>query len=121
MGPKDDYRISTLRSADGLVVVQASGKIDVGGSYSFRQQLLTLLDEEPARMVVDLSRAPYVDTYALSALVDLARRCRQEDCRLAIVCSEGPMRRALASTGLDEFVATHATLADALRHDDPAS
>ena len=121
MGPQDDYHIGVLRPENGLIVVRASGEIDAAGSYPFTQELLALLDEEPARMLVDLSRVAYVDTYALSALVDLARRCRQVDCGLAIVCSEGRMRRALAATGLDELVATHATMEDALRHDGPAS
>jgi anti-anti-sigma factor len=120
MGRSEDYRISMLRPADGLIVVQASGEIDVAGSCDFREQLLALLDEEPARIVVDLSGLAYVDTYALSAVVDLALRCRPKDCGLAIVCSEGRMRRALARTGLDEFVATYATLDEALGHEDPS-
>ena len=62
-----------------------------------------------------------MDTYALSVLVDVAIRCRLEDRRLAIVCSEGRMRRALAATGLDQFVATYATLDEALGQDEPAS
>jgi anti-sigma B factor antagonist len=120
MGTQDDYRISVLRRADGLVVVEASGAIDIAGSFDFRERLFALLDERAARMVVDLSSVDYVDTSALSALLDVAKRCRLEDCRLAIVCSEGGMRRALAATGLDQFVATHATLDEALARDDPA-
>jgi anti-sigma B factor antagonist len=118
---KRDYHISMLRPAEGVVVAQASGEIDVTSSHSFRDRLLALLDEEPARVVVDLSGVAYVDTYALSAVVEVANRCRLEDCRLALVCSEGRMRRALADTGLDQVVATHATLDEALDdgHPDP--
>ena len=116
-----DYDISMLRPAEGLVVVQASGEIDVAGSYAFREQLLALLVEQPCRIVVDLSSVAYVDTYVLSALVDVANRCRLEDCRLAVVCSEGTMRSALAKTGLDQFVATHATLDEALGPEGPAA
>ena len=115
------YRISTLRPADGLIVAQASGEIDVAGSSAFREQLLALLAEEPVRIVVDLSSVAYVDTYALSALVDLEQCCRLRDCRLAIVCSEGRMRRALAATGLDELVPTHATVDEALSSGEPES
>ena len=120
MQTHDGYRISLLRPAEGLIVAQASGEIDVTGSYAFREQLLALLGEKPARMVVDLSSAAYVDTYVMSALIDLANECRLKDCGLALVCSEGSMRRALAATGLDQFVATHATLDEALGEGDPA-
>ena len=116
-----DYCISTLRPADGLIVAQASGEIDVAGSCAFREQLLTLLGEEPARLVVDLSGVAYVDTYALSAVADVALSCLDKDCALAIVCSEGRMRRVLAATGLDQFVTTHATLDAALGRGDPGS
>ena len=115
-----DYHISMLRPADGVIVAQASGEIDVAGSNAFREQLLALLAEEPTRVVVDLSSVAYVDTYALSALVEVANHCKLEGCGLAIVCSEGRMRRALADTGLDQFVATHATLAEALGDEHPS-
>jgi anti-sigma B factor antagonist len=120
LGTNDDYRISVLRRAHDLIVVRAIGEIDLTGSISFRERLFALLDEQAAQMVVDLSAADYVDTYALSVLVDLAIRCRVEDRRLAIVCSEGRMRRALAATGLDQFIATHATLEEALGQGGPA-
>ena len=61
-----------LRPAKGLIVAQASGEIDVAGSHAFREQLLALLDEEPAQLVIDLSGVVYVDTFALSALDDVA-------------------------------------------------
>ena len=48
-----DYRISVLRPADGLIVVEANGEVDVTNSHAFSEQLLALLDEGPARMVVD--------------------------------------------------------------------
>lgn len=109
-----DYRVSMLRPASGLVVAEASGEIDVTSSCAFTKQLLALLDEQPSRIVVDLSSVAYVDTYALSALVDLAKQCKREHCELALVCCEGRMRSALARTGLGQFVATHATLEEAL-------
>ena len=121
MGTRDEYRISALRPADDLVVVRASGEIDLNGSLDFRERLFAFLDEQPARLLIDLSDAGYVDTYALSVLVDVALRCRLEERRLAIVCSEGRMRRALAATGLDQFVTTHATLDEALAQDEPGS
>ena len=119
MGTRDEYRISALRPAGDLVVVRASGAIDLNGSLDFRERLFALLDERPARMLIDLSEADYVDTYALSVLVDAALRCRLEERRLAVVCSEGRMRRALAATGLDQFVATYATLDEALGQEEP--
>ena len=110
-----------LRPADDVIVAQASGEVDVTSSHAFRDRLIDLLDEEPARVVVDLSDVAYVDTYALSALVEVANHCKREGCGLALVCSEGRMRRALADTGLDQVVATHATLDEALGQGRPSA
>lgn len=117
-GTTDDYDISVLRPTDDVIVVRTSGGIDVTGSLDFRDRLFALLDQRPAQMVIELSETGYVDTYALSVLVDVAIRCRVEDRGLAIVCSEGRMRRALAATGLDQFVDTYDTLDEALGHDE---
>jgi anti-sigma B factor antagonist len=114
MGSQDDYRIGSQRPVDGVIVVLVSGEIDVTSSLDFRDSLFAFLDEKPTRLVVDLSSLAYVDTYALSALVDVAMRCRLEDRHLVLVSSEGGMRRALAATGLDQFVPTSATVDEAL-------
>ena len=120
MGTDDHYHIDVVQSARGFIVVVASGDIDVTGSVDFRRRLFGLLDgrADHDHLVIDLSDTGYVDTYALSVLVDVAIRCRMEDRRLAIVCSEGSMRHALAATGLDQFVTTYDTLDEALGHDE---
>jgi anti-sigma B factor antagonist len=118
VGTTDDYDISVLRPTDDVIVVRTGGGIDVTGSLDFRDRLFALLDQRPAQMVIELSETGYVDTYALSVLVDVAIRCRVEDRGLAIVCSEGRMRRALAATGLDQFVDTYDTLDEALGRDE---
>jgi anti-sigma B factor antagonist len=115
-----DYQIDVLGLDDGLVVVRAGGEIDVAGSVSFRDRLFALMDERTDRLVIDLSGVAYVDTYLLTAVADVDKRCKLEDRRLAIVCSDGRLRRALADTGLDKVVATFATLDEALGPDRPA-
>ena len=69
-------------------------------------------------MVVDLSAAEYVDTNGLSALWEAAKRCTPEGRELAVVCPEGRVRRALATTGLDQVMEIHTTLDDALGRED---
>ena len=111
---RQDYRISVRRPADSRVIIQVSGEIDVTSSLAFKDDLFGAVTEGAVHVVVDLHAADYVDTYILSVLVDLARRCRLEDRELVIVCSAGKMREALARTGVDQMVATHATLDEAL-------
>ena len=112
----EHFRITPLRPADGIVVIQVSGEIDITNGLAFKERLFAALDDAAARVVVDLDAAGYVDTTGLSVLLELAKRCRREGRELALVCCEGVMRRALANTGLDQFVTTYATLDEALGH-----
>ena len=112
----EDFHVSSLRRADGIIVIQVSGEIDITNSLAFKECLFTLLDEGAMQAVLDLDAADRVDTTGLGVILELARRCGREDCKLAIVCSEGWARRALANTGLDQLVPTHATLDEALGH-----
>jgi anti-sigma B factor antagonist len=112
----EDFRITPLQPAGGVIVIQVSGEVDITSALAFKERLFAALDEAAARVVVDLDAADYVDTTGLSVLLELAKRCRRDDRALAIVCCEGLMRRALANTGLDQIVTTYDTLDEALGH-----
>ena len=113
----EDFRIRALRPADGIVVIQVSGEIDITNSLALKQRVFAELDERATNVVLDLDAADRVDTTGLSVILELAERCRSEERELALVCSEGGVRRALAVTGLDQLIATHATLDEALGGD----
>jgi anti-sigma B factor antagonist len=114
-----DYRIRVLRRADGAAIIRVTGEIDIMSSLSFGERLSAVFEEGAAKVIVDLSAARYVDTTGLSVLWESAKRCRLEGRELAIVCSEGRVRRALANSGLDQVVATHATLDEAFGREGP--
>ena len=113
-----DYRIRVLQTAGSDAVIQVIGEVDLVGSYAFKERLSGVLDAGAARVVVDLSAADYVDTNGLSVLWELAKRRTPEGRELAIVCPEGRVRRALATTGLDQVMEVHATLDAALGRED---
>ena len=54
----------------------------------------------------------------MSVLWELAKRHTPEGRELAIVCPEGKVRRALATTGLDQVMDVDATLDAALGRDE---
>lgn len=113
MGTRDCH-ISVLRAEDGIAIVAVTGEIDMASSLSFGQRLSAILDEGASQVIVDLSATGYLDTTGLSVLWESAKRCRRENRELAIVCFAGRVRHALANSGLDQVVATHATLDEAL-------
>jgi len=114
-----DCNVSMLWTADGVIVVEASGEIDIRTSLAFKERLFALLDEEAAPVIVDLRSAAHVDTTGLSVLWESAKRCGLEERKFSVICAGGRVRHALATSGLDQFVATHATLDEALGHGGP--
>lgn len=111
-----DYRVRVLRPEAGSVIVEVTGTIDIASSLSFGERLCAALNVEATKVVVDLSAAVYLDTTGLSVLWESAKRCRRDGRELAIVCPAGRVRSALANSTLDQVVATHATLDEALGH-----
>jgi anti-sigma B factor antagonist len=116
-----DFHISPLRPADGIIVIQVSGEIDMTNSLAFRQRLFGELDEGATQVVIDLHAADRVDTTGLSVILDLAKQCAREGRDLAIVSPEGWVRRALANTSLDQMIETYDTLDKALGRGGPAA
>ena len=115
-----DFSINPLRPADGIIVIQVSGEIDMTSSLAFNERLFEELDGGAMLVVLDLDAADRVDTTGLTVILELAKQCRRENRELAIVCSEGWVRRALAVTELDQLIATHATMDEALGRGGPA-
>ena len=99
---------------DGTAIIAVTGEIDIATSLAFEQHLSAILDEGAVFVIVDLRTTGYLDTTGLSVLWESAKRCRRENRELAIVCSAGRVRHALCNSGLDQLVATHATLDEAL-------
>jgi anti-sigma B factor antagonist len=116
----EDFHVSARRPADGIIVIEVSGEIDITNSLAFQQRLLEELEEEATQVVLDLDNASRVETTGLSAILELAKHCGGEHRRLDIVCAEGWVRRALGNTGLDQMIAVHATLGEALGRGDLA-
>ena len=116
----EDLHISARRPADDVIVIEVSGEVDITNSLAFQRRLEEELQEGATQVVLDLDAADRVDTTGMSVLLTLAKRCEREHRELAIVCSEGWVRRALATTGLDQLIAVHATLEEALGRGGPA-
>jgi anti-anti-sigma factor len=106
-------------STDHAVVVQLAGDVDVESAREVRERLYAVLDGVPggARlMVVDLSRAEFVDSSGLGALVAASRRARERECGFSLVNPAPMIARVLEMSGMDQawpiYSTVHAALAD---------
>lgn len=101
-------------------IVWAHGAIDLRSSPSLRQQLLTLADRNPPRVIVDLSRVTYVDSSGVGTLVEFKRRMdRTHGGRVVLAGLQPRVRGVLEMARLDNFF-TIATSVEEARQTLPA-
>jgi anti-anti-sigma factor len=61
--------INTARAADGSVVVEIRGEVDVNSTDRLRRLLTDTAGLRPPRIVVDLRHVTFIDSTGLSALI----------------------------------------------------
>jgi anti-sigma B factor antagonist len=82
----------------GVHVVRVSGDFDVSSCRRFREAS----DRPDAELVVvDLREATFLDSAALSELIELHRRAERQGSRLAILRPGGKADRIFKLTGID--------------------
>lgn len=104
-----------LREVGGIQVLRAAGEIDGSVIPLVREQLDgAALDGGPG-FVLDLSELRFLDSTGLNLMIDAANRLKEAGQELHIVTREGShVGRLLRTTRVDEVVAVHPTLTDAI-------
>jgi anti-sigma B factor antagonist len=93
---------STVAREDEAIVLVLDGELDTANAAHVRDELHGLLDDAPARLVIDLREVTFVDSTGIGVLVGAARRARTTETSLSL---RGPTRatlRVLELTGLSE-------------------
>jgi anti-sigma B factor antagonist len=86
---------------DKDAVVDVQGDIDLGTSTGFQRSLLSLMDKKPARIVVNLSKVPYMDSSGVASLVKVLSRARKSGISLVLTGLTGRVRNVFEITKLD--------------------
>ena len=104
-------------TTDGdAVVVRLRGELDLANAPRVRSELLAAVAGAPGRVVVDLADVEFMDSTALSTLLEA--RARMHDRRYLLLAAPSlEARRALEISGLDRHLGVHETVEDALAAD----
>lgn len=99
----------------GVWVLTLRGEHDMSTEPSLRQELDRVFAAGSA-VVVDLSRAEFIDSSVLDALVYGHRRATQEPHQVAVVMpdSDRPVARLLSVAGVTSILDTYTSRADAI-------
>lgn len=100
---------------DSIGVARLSGDVDITQASSVRKQLLSAVRNEDLGLVVDLSRARYIDSVGVSLLFELAERLAGRQLRFAVVMpQDGLVERVLTIVNLNSVAEVHPSLDEAL-------
>lgn len=94
--------VSTDREPDATIV-RLNGEVDLRTSPQLRSLFLTLLEEKPARIILDLSGVSYVDSSGVGTMVELKRRAMRTEASVVLVGLQTRVRSLFEITRLDKF------------------
>jgi anti-sigma B factor antagonist len=110
---RDDLALS-VEDVGGCLVGRLTGAADLSGAASLDGALRSIVELGERHLVVDLSKATFLDSAALAALVSAHHRARVLGGSVRLAGATGPVRKILEVTGLDMILQHHADVATAV-------
>ena len=105
--------LSVDRQDGGACVVRLAGELDLYNANDVREALFGACADDPERVIVDLGRVEFVDSTALSVLIEARTRLGNRRAFL-LAAPQLETRRALEISGLDRHFSVHDTVPAAL-------
>ena len=115
MAELDPFRVESVRNERHAVVIVV-GDLDAATAPRLHAELVGLSSDGIDRVVLDLRRMTFVDSYGLGVIVNAKKRLSQQGNALCVVAEDEQrtLRRLLEITGLDRVLPVHATVAEAV-------
>ena len=100
-----------VHHGEGYIICRPVGELDAFTVSQFRQALAELASNP--RLLIDMSRVPFVDSAGLGALIGGIRRARELGGDVAVACNRPTLTRLLKTTGFDRIVTVAETIDEA--------
>ena len=95
-------------------VIELGGEVDLYTAPEFKERLVQIIEDGKKQLVVDLSKATFIDSTTLGVLVGGVKRLRPAGGSLALVCTDENITKIFEITGLDRVFPIHASRDEAL-------
>jgi anti-sigma B factor antagonist len=91
-----------VTQGDDATIVSLSGRVSVDSSPMLRHQLLSVLNSKSttAMVVVDLSKAPYVDLSGIATLIEALKNARNHNVGLRLTGLQGRLKNLFEVSGV---------------------
>jgi anti-sigma B factor antagonist len=95
-------------------VIELGGEVDLYTAPEFKERLVQVIEDGKKQLVVDLSKATFIDSTTLGVLVGGVKRLRPAGGSLTLVCTDDNITKIFEITGLDRVFPIHASRDEAL-------
>ena len=115
MAEFDPFRVESVRNEHHAVVVIA-GDLDAATAPRLHAELVQLAADGVDRIVLDLRRMTFVDSFGLGVIVHAKKRLSEQGNSLCLVAQldQRTLRRVLEITGLDRVLPVHDSVSQAV-------
>lgn len=96
-----EFSIEDQRLPGGAHVVAVTGEVDLFTAPEFKQRVMAPIARGVDHVIVDLTRATFIDSSSLGILIGANRRLKEHGGRLAIACEADAIVKTFRITGLD--------------------
>ena len=95
-------------------VIELGGEVDLYTAPEFKERLVQVIEDGKKQLVVDLSKATFIDSTTLGVLVGGVKRLRPVGGSLSLVCTDQNITKIFEITGLDRVFSIHESREEAL-------
>lgn len=104
-----NFQISDEEIDGQTHVIELGGEVDLYTAPEFKERMVQLIESGKKQVIVDLSKATFIDSTTLGVLVGGVKRLRPAGGSLALVCTDQNIRKIFEITGLDRVFPIHDT------------
>ena len=109
-----NFHIEDEAIDDATHVIELGGEVDLYTAPEFKERMVELIESGKKQIVVDLSKATFIDSTTLGVLVGGVKRLRPTGGSLALVCTDDNITKIFEITGLDRVFPIHSSRDEAL-------
>ena len=109
-----NFHIQDEAVDDTTHVIELGGEVDLYTAPEFKERMVELIESGKKQIVVDLSKATFIDSTTLGVLVGGVKRLRTNDGQLTLVCSDRNITKIFEITGLDRVFSIYANRDEAI-------
>jgi anti-sigma B factor antagonist len=98
-----------VQRAGQVAVLALPAEVDVSSADRLRDQLLALLNDGAAVLIVDMSVTTFCDSAAVGALIAAHRRAAETAAELRLVAAQPGVLRVMQIIGVDQLIPVYPT------------